>query len=80
MNEELFVVAETVERVEDCEMLGFFGVEGSGKNNTVRNVVAKNFAGDGVALDATGCEGGRNAKETKEKTTKRKADPSLHSG
>jgi len=80
MDEELFVVAETVERVEDCEMLGFVGIEGRGKNNTVRDVAGKDLAGDGVALDAPGSEGGRNAKETKEKTTKRKADPSLRSG
>jgi len=66
VDEELFVVAETVERIEDCEVLGLVSVEGSGENDAVRNAAGKDFTGDGIALNAARGQGGRNVKEVKD--------------
>jgi len=66
MHEELLVIPESMQFIKDGKVPCFVGIERSGKHNAVRNAAAQNFAGDRVALDATGSEGGRNVKEEKE--------------
>src|SRR5262249_14044845 len=44
MDEELFVVAEAVERVKDREVFCLVGVERGGKHHAVRNVAGQDFA------------------------------------
>ena len=79
MNEELFVVAESVEGIEDGEASCFVGVEIRRKNDAVRNAAGENFAGDGVAFDAAGGreDGGveevKERKEVKERAERRGA-------
>jgi hypothetical protein len=86
MHEKLFVVAEPMKFVQDGEVLGFVGIERGGKHDTIRNAARKDFAGDGIALDAAGGDGARDAKdveegkEVKEKGRTVKAGTSLRSG
>ena len=54
MDEELFVVAESVEGIEDGEVFCFVGVEGWRKNDAVGNAAREDFAGEGVAFDSAG--------------------------
>jgi hypothetical protein len=68
---ELFVVAEAVEEVEDREMLGFLGVEGSRENDAVGDGAGEDFAGDGIAFDAAGGSGENGGKKNKEKQDER---------
>ena len=63
MDEELFVVAESVEGIEDGESLRLVGVEGWRKNDAVGNAAGEDFAGEGVAFDAAG---GREEREVNE--------------
>lgn len=71
VDEELFIVAESMEEIEDGEAAGFVGVEGSGENDAVGNGAGEDFAGDGVALYAAGggveC-GGEEEKEGGQKS------------
>jgi hypothetical protein len=74
VDEELFVVAESVEGIEDGKVFRFFGVESGRENDAVGDVARKNLARDRVAFDAAG--GGEDGevneaeegKEVKEKT------------
>jgi hypothetical protein len=66
VDQELFVIAETVEEIEDGEVFGFFGVEGSGENDAVGHGAGENFAGDGVAFDAAGGVGGEGEEKEKD--------------
>jgi hypothetical protein len=68
---ELFVVAEAVEEVEDREMLGFLGVEGSRENDAVGDGAGEDFAEDGIAFDAAGGSGENGGKKNKEKQDER---------
>jgi hypothetical protein len=63
MHEELFVISKAMQLIEDGKVLRLVGIEGSRKNNAVRNVAGKNFAGDGIAFDTAGSERQRHAKE-----------------
>jgi hypothetical protein len=75
VDEELFVVAEAVEGIEDGEMPGLVGVEGRREDDAVGNRAGENFAGDGVALDATsGGEEREGNKEEKEGEKRRAED------
>jgi hypothetical protein len=55
VDEELFVVAEAVEEIEDGEVGRFVGVEGGRENDAVGDGAREDFAGEGVAFDATWC-------------------------
>ena len=66
MDEELFVVAESVEGIEDGEVFCFVGVEGWRKNDAVGDAAGEDFAGEGVAFDSAGGGGKREVKEAKE--------------
>jgi len=75
MDEELFVVAESVEVVEDGEAFCLVGVEGRREDDAVGNAAGEDFAGEGVAFDAArgGCK--REVKEVKEgKEVKERAE------
>ena len=63
MDEELFVVAESVEGIEDRKVFCFVGVESWRKDDAVRDAAGEDFAGEGVALDAAGGGGKREVKE-----------------
>lgn len=65
MHEKLFVVAKAMQLIEDGKVFCFVGVERGGEHDAVRNIAAQNFAGDGVAFDAAGGEGGRDVEEGK---------------
>jgi hypothetical protein len=54
MNEELFIIAEAVEKIEDWEMAGLVGVEGGGEDDAVGDGAGEDFAGEGVAFHAAG--------------------------
>jgi len=76
MDEELLVVAESVEGVEDGEACRFVGVERWRKNDAVGNAAGEDFAGEGVTFDAA-CGGGeeREVKEVEEgKEVKERAE------
>jgi len=66
VDEELFVVAETVERIEDGEVFCLVGVERWRENDAVRHAAGEDFAGEGVAFDAAGDGNGREGKEIEE--------------
>jgi hypothetical protein len=67
VDEELFVVAETVERIEDGEVFCLVGVERWWENDAVRNAAGEDFAGKGVAFDAAGCCNRWEGEEAEEK-------------
>ena len=65
----MFVVAESMEVIEDGEVLGLVGVERRRENDAVGNAAGEDFAGEGVAFDAAGGGGSgerENVKERKE--------------
>jgi len=66
VDEELFIVAETVERIEDGEVFCLVGVERWWENDAVRNAAGEDFAGKGVAFDAACGGNGREGKEIEE--------------
>jgi hypothetical protein len=76
MDEHLFVVAETVEKIKNGKSPCFVSVVAWRKNYAVIDGVCKNFAGQRVAFDATGGRGStirdvkqvEEAEEAKEKT------------
>jgi len=75
MDEELFVVAEAVEGIEDGEVFCSVGVEGWRKNDAVGNAAGEDFAGEGVAFDASGRGEEREVNEVEEgKEVKERAE------
>ena len=54
VDEELFVVAESVEGIEDGEVFCFVSVESWREDDAVGNAAREDFAGEGVALDSAG--------------------------
>ena len=66
MDEELFVVAESVEGIEDGEVFCFVSVERWGEDDAVGNAAGEDFAGEGVAFDSAGGGSGREGNEVKE--------------
>jgi hypothetical protein len=68
MDEHLFVVAETVEKIKNGKSPCFVGVVAWRKNYAVIHGVCKNFAGKRVAFDAAGGRGStiRDVKEVEE--------------
>jgi hypothetical protein len=74
VDEELFVVAESVEGIEDGEVFCFVGVEGWRKNDAVGDAAGEDFAGDGVAFDTAGGGSEREGKEIEEEEVKKRAE------
>ena len=74
MDEELFVVAESVEGIEDGEVFCFVGVEGWRKNDAVGDAAGEDFAGEGVAFDTAGGGSGREGKEIEEEEEVKESD------
>ena len=67
----LFVVAESMEEIEDRKTPRLIGVERRRKNNTIRNPSRQDFAGNGVALyPASGSEAARHGSEQRERKQK----------
>jgi len=66
VHEKLFVIAEAMQFVKNGKVFGLVGIERSGQHDAVRDAAGKSFAGDGIAFDAAGSEGGRDVKEAKE--------------
>ena len=58
VDEELFVVAESVEGIEDGKVFRLVSVVGRRKHDAVGNVAGEDFAGNGIAFDAAGCGSG----------------------
>jgi hypothetical protein len=54
MDQELFVVTESMKKIEDRKVPEFLCVKRCRKNDAVGNRARKDFAGESVALDATG--------------------------
>jgi hypothetical protein len=52
MDEELFVVTETMKKIEDGKVRGFVCAEGGWKNDAVGYGPREDFAGEGIAFDA----------------------------
>jgi hypothetical protein len=75
----LFVVAESVEEIEDREFSGFVGVVTGRKEHAVVDGMSEDFAGEGIALDAAGGRGGGKDREKIESRKEKKADSSLRS-
>jgi len=63
VDEELFVVAESVEGIEDGEVFCFVSVESWRENDAVGDAAGENFTGKGVAFDTAGGGSGREGKE-----------------
>jgi len=75
VDEELFVVAETVEGIEDGEVFCFVGVESWREDDAVGNAASQDFTGHGVAFDAAGGGEEREVNEVKEgKEVKERAE------
>jgi hypothetical protein len=66
MDEELFVVAESVEGIEDGKSLRLVGVKRRRKNDAVGNAAGEDFAGEGIAFDAAGGGEEREVNEVEE--------------
>ena len=66
MDEELFVVAEAVERIKDRESLRLVSVKRWRKNDAVGNATRKDFTWEGVAFDAAGGGEEREGEEVEE--------------
>ena len=77
MDEELLVVTEAVEGIEDGEVFCLVCVERRGKNDAVGNAAGKNFAGNGVAFDASGGGEEREVKEVEEIKDEEESAPAL---
>jgi hypothetical protein len=81
MDKHLIVVAESVKKVEDGEFASFVCIVAGRKNHAVVHGVRKNFAGQRIALDSSGCGANaiweakkvEEAEEVKEKTIGRRA-------
>ena len=63
MDEELFVVAESVEGIEDGEVFCFVSVESWRQDDAVGNAARKDFTGKGVAFDSAGAGNGSGDKK-----------------
>src|SRR6267378_6866918 len=66
MDEELFVVAESVEGIEDGEVFCFVGVVSWREDDAVGNAAGEDFTGKGVAFDTAGRGSEREGKEIEE--------------
>jgi hypothetical protein len=66
VDEELFVVAETVEGIQDGEVFCLVSVKGRREDDAVRNAAGKDFARNGVAFDSAGGGEGREGNEVEE--------------
>jgi len=75
VDEELFVVAESVEGIEDGKVFCFVGVESWRKNNAIRNAAGEDFTGDGVAFDTAGGGGRGEGKEVEEEKEVKECGP-----
>ena len=62
----MFVVAESMEVIEDGKAFCLVGVEGRRENDAVGNAAGEDFAGEGVAFDAAGGGEEREVKEVEE--------------
>ena len=58
VDEELLVVAKSVEVIEDGKVFCLVRIKRRRENDAVRNAARKDFAGDGVTFDASGGGGG----------------------
>ena len=67
MDEELLVVAESVEGIKDWKVFCLVRVEGRRKNYAVGNAAREDFAAEGVAFDAPGGGEEREVKEVEER-------------
>jgi hypothetical protein len=56
MDEKLFVVSQAMEEIQNRKVPGLVFIERGRKNDAERNRAVQDFAGNGVALDATGGE------------------------
>jgi hypothetical protein len=80
MYEKLFVVAETVQFVQDGKVLGLVGIEGSGENDAIRDSASEDFAPKAVAFDPAGSKRRgdekdvEEGKEAKERAKKRSGE------
>ena len=68
VHEELLVVAKSMQLVQDGEAFCLVSIERGGEHDAVRYAAGKDFAGDGIAFDAAGSEGGRDRKEIEEES------------
>jgi hypothetical protein len=80
MHQELFVVAESMEEIENRKVPLLVGIERWRKNNAVRNRAREEFAGDGVALDAAGGSVGGKSEYEQNQNGDRNATRATHSG
>ena len=68
VHERLFVIAESMEEIQDRKMAGLIGIERGRKNDAVRDAPRQDFAGNGAALDpAAGSEAARHGGEQRER-------------
>lgn len=81
VEERLLVVAEAVEEIENREVARFVGIKAGRQKDTIWHRASKNFAGNGVALDAAGsCVRTREIKKVeKSEEVKQKRAPLLPS-
>lgn len=80
VHERLFVIAESMEEIQDWKAAGLIGIERGRKNDAIRDAMGQGFAGNGVALDsAAGSEAARHGGEQSEREQKKKcADGPIH--
>jgi len=67
VDEELLVVAESVEGIKDWKVFCLVRIKRRRENDAVRNVARKDFAGNGVAFDPAGGGEEREVKEVEER-------------
>jgi hypothetical protein len=56
MDKELFVISQTVKKIQDRESPRFISIKRSWKNDAVRHRTSQDFAGQRIAFNPTGCQ------------------------